>query len=204
MSGGPRRRGAILVVCGLLDVVRCESKMLDCGDGLPSQVRRIPHGMQLGRRGAVEHDIEPVIVLESLRRAVFVGRHRDLANTGAAFDLDKPHFDGGVRVLRVRPARNQVESAVLRFDALDLEAVGFLMLDGDADRDLLNLRVADHAGDLGLVTVWMGQHPGPAEQGHVGDRAVAFEFNLAPTRIEAVVQVVEVLLGLGDQAIETL
>ena len=50
----------------------------------------------------------------------------------------------------------------------------------------------------------MGQDPGPAQVLDVGHGAVPLQLQFPAALVETVIQVVEVLLGLGDQAVEPL
>ena len=72
------------------------------------------------------------------------------------------------------------------------------------DGDPLDLVVADHRGQLRAGSLGMGQDPGPAQMRDVGDGAVSFQLQFALAVLEAVVQLVEVLLGLGDDAVQPL
>src|SRR6266487_5039908 len=57
---------------GLQDRVRAYVVVLHTDDRFPSQLRRVLDRIQLRRRAAVEHDVEPVVVPEALRRPVLV------------------------------------------------------------------------------------------------------------------------------------
>ena len=69
-------------------------------------------------------------------------------------------------------------------------------------RDLLNLVVPDHGSQLRAGPLGVGHDPGAAEMRDVGNGAVAFQFQLAPAGFEPGVQLVQVLFGLRDHAIE--
>ena len=71
---------------------------------------------------------------------------------GAAFDFDEADVDGGFRVFGVRLAGDEVEAAIVRFDAFDHAppaASSCLMATWTAMR--LNFRVSDHSRDLRRV-----------------------------------------------------
>ena len=55
-----------------------------------------------GVPGAVEDNVEPVVLLEPLRGAIFVAGQSNFADTGAAFDLDEANLDGGLGVFGMR------------------------------------------------------------------------------------------------------
>src|SRR5438094_698780 len=107
--------------------------MLHADDRLPSQLRRILHRVQGRRCPAVEYDIEPVIVSEALRSAVFVRGQGHLADASPAFNLDETGRRVYARLTRVWLLRKQVVATILRLDALDDPAERLLVRDGLAD-----------------------------------------------------------------------
>lgn len=137
--------------------------MLYPGDRLPAEPGRVLNGVDLGLGSAVEDGVEPVVPLEALRGFKLVGRKPDLFDRGPALDLDEPNFDGGLRILRVRLAGDEVEAAVVLLDALHLPAAGLLVGDHRSDREPLGGVVPDHRCDLRRLAFRMGQRPGPAD-----------------------------------------
>ena len=84
--------------------------------------------MQLRRARAVEHGVEPIVLAEPDRRIVLVLAQGHHAHACPALDLDEADLDERLGVFGVRAAGNEVEAAVLGFDALDLPAPRPLVL----------------------------------------------------------------------------
>ena len=59
----------------------------------------------------MEYYIKVVVLFEALGGVVFVGGESDVADVGAAFDFDEADVDGGLWILRMRLAGNEVEAA---------------------------------------------------------------------------------------------
>ena len=96
-------------------------------DGFPSESGRIADDVQFRMGGEVEDDVEPEVTLEAFRSLKLVGRKRHLADVGSAFDFDESHFNRGPRVFGMWPAQNEVEAAVLTFNALHLPSTGLFV-----------------------------------------------------------------------------
>src|SRR5262245_38657501 len=116
--------------------------MLNFYNRLPARARRVLNYFHFWRRSAVEDDIQPIVIPQSLRRLVLIGRQRHFADTRAAFDFDEADFDAGLRVFRMRLARDQVEAAILGLDAFDLPASGLFVGDDGLDRRAFDLFIA--------------------------------------------------------------
>src|SRR5437588_5780501 len=105
--------------------------------------------MQLRLRPTVENDVEPVVFLEALCRLVLVVAERDLADGRAAFHLDESDVGECLVVVRVWFSRDDVESAVVLFYALNHPTALGLMPDRFLDSNPLDLLIADHRRDTG-------------------------------------------------------
>src|SRR5204863_2237214 len=101
--------------------------MFDRHDRLPLQPCRILDSMQSGRAAAIEHGIQPVVALKTLRRAVLVLANGDDADARPAFDLDEADFDERLGVLGMRPPADEVEAAILGLDAFNHPTAGLLV-----------------------------------------------------------------------------
>ena len=109
--------------------------------------------MQLRRARTVEHRVQPIVGSETDRRVVFVLGQGDGTNARSALDLDEADLDERLGVLRMRAAGDQIEAAVLGFDAFDLPAPRPLVGDRGFHGDPFDLIVADHRRDLGIVAL---------------------------------------------------
>ena len=116
----------------------------------------------------------------------------------AALDLDEAHLHRRPGVLGVRPARDQIEAAVLRLDALHLPPPFALVPRGGLHGDALDLLVLHHRRDARRGPRGMRQHPGAAQVRDVGDHAVPFHRQFTPAALQAVVQLIQVGFRLGD------
>ena len=96
----------------------------------------------------------------------------------------------------------QVVASILGFDALDDPSEGFLVRDGLADGDALDLFVADHRRDAGRRALRMRQHPRPSDVLQVSNRAVALHLQIRASALKTRVQFFEVCVGLRDVAFE--
>ena len=121
--------------------------MFNFGDSLPVEPAGLTEDVE-GRLGrTVEDDVEPVVFPQTPRGVVFVGSQRHLAGVGAAFDLDKPHVNGGLGTFRVWLAGNQVKPPVEGFDTFNDAPFGFFMGDHKLNGEELNLGTRNHGGD---------------------------------------------------------
>ena len=93
--------------------------VLDFHQGLPAEPGRILDDPNLRARSAVEHDVEPEILLKPFSRLEFIGRKGDFTDAGPALNLNESDLDCGFRIFRVGPPRNQIESPVFRFHTGD-------------------------------------------------------------------------------------
>jgi hypothetical protein len=130
--------------CSPSNLIGVQTVVFDLHDRLPAQAGRVLNRVQLRRRRAVIDDVEPVVLFHPLGRAILVLGQRDLPDAGPPLHLDEAHLDGGLRIVRVLPARDQVESPVLALDRLDRPAALALVGDRPLDRDPLDLGVGDH------------------------------------------------------------
>ena len=96
----------------------------------------------------------------------------------------------------MRLAGDQIETAVLVFDALDLPAAGHLVGAGGSHGDVLDLLVADHGREAGRGAVRVRQDPGPAKVLDVADGAVPLLLQFVAAALQAAVQFVQTVLDL--------
>ena len=96
----------------------------------------------------------------------------------------------------MRAAGDQVKSPILRLHTLDDPAAGLFVRDGELHGDPLDLVVADDRCQLRAGSLRMRDNPRPADVGDIGDGTVPFKFQFTAPRLQAVVQFVQVLLGL--------
>ena len=98
----------------------------------------VPHPVQPRvRAGAVEDDIEPVVVAEFLALGELAPGQLHPRDAGAALDLDAAAFQAA--------GGQQVEADVVVLDRPDRGAAAGLVAAGDPDGDLLDLLVAQRA-----------------------------------------------------------
>lgn len=83
----------------LENLLRPNLIMLNCYDGLPSECSGIPYDVQLGRTGAVEGNVQPVIVAEALGRVVLIRTESYLSDSCPTLHFDKAHLEEGLRVM---------------------------------------------------------------------------------------------------------
>src|SRR5712691_2502537 len=187
----------------LQDFIGTDLEVLNSHYGLPSESGRILDGVKLCFARAVEDHVQPIIILEPFGGTVLVLTERNDAHAGSAFDLDESNFDESLWVFGMRTARDQVKAAVLGFDTLNLPAASLFVLDREPDGDLFDLVVADHRSKLPAGSFGMRQHPRSAEMLNVGDRTMALQFQFLLPCFEPIVEFVEMLFGLSDQAIQS-
>ena len=99
-------------------------------------------------------------------------------------------------------ARNEVEPSVLRLDAFDHKPLRLFVTFGRFDRDPLDLLVAHHRLNLRVLALGVRKDESPADLPDIPYRTVTFLLELPPARLETVVEIVDVLFGLGYEAIE--
>ena len=204
---GRRRPGLFPRPFGLLtlrgdNLPRVDLVMLDLNNDLPSQPGRILNQMQLWLAAAVKHRVQPVVPLEPLGRLVLIGRQGNLPDAGTALDLDEPDLDRGRGVFGMRPARDQVEAAVLGLDTLDPACPA---LPRGESRTRPRSARCRRPRPSARVGAWRGRdgagpRPGPGERCRRWCSAAPLE--LQEPVLEPVVEPVEMDLGLGDQAVE--
>jgi len=115
--------------------------------GLHAQQARV-------RRGAIVNHIEPVVVARIARAAPFILGELDIADAGAAFDLDRAPLEYGrfpAGRAESRAVREDVKAGVVRKPRRARErrrryvarrpSLSAFVFGGDPDRDLLDLGV---------------------------------------------------------------
>src|SRR6266496_6103448 len=107
------------VVLGLTakDRVRRHEVALDADDRFQSHPHRVLNRVNLGRRRAVEDDVQPVVAHEPLGCLELVRREADFAHSRASLYLDEAGGDVRTGLARMGLAREQVIPAILALDA---------------------------------------------------------------------------------------
>jgi hypothetical protein len=95
-------------------------------------------------------------------------------------------------------AGDEVEAAVIFLNAFDDTALGFFVVDGDLDGDLLDFRVGDHGGDVGGGALRMREDPGAAQVLDVANHALLFAAEFGAAGFEPAVEFIEAVLDLLD------
>lgn len=177
--------------------------MFDFCDRLPVERQGIAD-VQRRLGGALEDDVKPVIRFKSLGGIVIIGCKGNFAGKGAALDLNEPNINRALRIFGVRFSGNEIETAIVCFDAFDDAPLGFLVFDGELDGNLFNIGVADHGcNGLGLE-IGMRQNPSAGKVLDVADHALALALQFGAALVQPGVQLVNSifsLLEIGSQGL---
>src|SRR5260221_12634810 len=119
----------------------------DLNDRLPTEARWLVNKVQFRRRPTVICDIEPVIFLEAICRLVFIITKGNLADSSAAFHLNKSDVGECLVVVRMRFPRDDIKSAIVLFYALNHPTTLGLVPDHGLDSNPLDLLIANHGCD---------------------------------------------------------
>jgi len=88
----------------------------------------------------------------------------------------------------MRLSGDQVETTVVRLDALDLPATTDLVLLGLFDCDPLDLLVTNHECDTRCVALGMRQHPSTTKVLNISDGALLFIPQFGSAVLQSIVQ----------------
>src|SRR5271157_1773514 len=122
--------------------------MLDDHHRFPSKAGWILNDPDLGRRTAVEDHVEPEVLLEPLGSLELVGGEGHFPDTRPALDFDEADFDRRLWVFRMGAPRNQVEAAVIGFNARHLPPARFFVSCDGLDGYCFDFIVLDHGREL--------------------------------------------------------
>ncbi len=150
----------------------------------------------------MKYDIEPIVVRQSLRGFVLVGRQGDLTRVRSSFDLDKADVDCGLRVFGMGTARDQVKTAVVLLDALNDTPLCFLVGDDGLDGDALDLGVVHHWGNGRRRRVRVRQYPSAAKVLYVAYRTLPLLRKFVPARLQPVIEIAQLVFGDLDPTVK--